>query len=154
MGILTSLNPVLSIVKGIFPKGIAQGAMDILAEAGVKEKLTPQQQQDAEAALRKWETDMTNGDNIAIQAVNTTMQAEANSEHVLQWIWRPIFGLTCAAVIIWNYILAPAFHYQIIVIPSETWNVMLAVLGITAATRGWEKIVTAQQSNTPDTTKK
>ena len=145
MGLLDNLNPFSAISKAVFgDKGISGGVMDVLAQCGVKEKLTPEEQQKADDALRQWETDITNADNAVIVAVNTTMQAEAKSEHWMQWAWRPFFGFTAAGVVIWNYIAAPMFHYAIIPIPSDTWNVMLAVLGVTAATRGWEKIVKAK----------
>ena len=79
-----------------------------------------------------------------IQSVNATMQDESKSPHWLQWAWRPIFGITGAAVIVNNYILLPylqAFGIKPIVIPDITWQVILAVVGVSALTRGGEKIV-------------
>jgi hypothetical protein len=35
-------------------------------------------------------------DNAAMQMVNQTMQAEAKSEHWLQWVWRPLNGIALA----------------------------------------------------------
>lgn len=78
-----------------------------------------------------------------VQAVNTTMQAEAKSEHWLQWSWRPMIGYTCGVTIINNYVLLPYFvsyGLQPIQIPSEVWMVMMAVLGLAAYTRGQEKL--------------
>ena len=77
------------------------------------------------------------------EAVNTTMQAEAKSEHKIVYSWRPIVGLTFCAVIVNNFILFPylqAFGLQPIDIPDGIWNAMLVILGVTAGTRGWEKI--------------
>jgi len=79
-----------------------------------------------------------------IQSVNATMQDESKSHHWLQWAWRPIFGITGAAVIVNNYILLPylqAFGIKPIDIPDITWQVILAVVGVSALTRGGEKIV-------------
>src|SRR3990172_1748754 len=84
----------------------------------------------------------------SLEAVNATMQAEAKSEHWMQWSWRPLVGYTFAAVIVNNYILMPYFPgLQPIVIPSEVWNAMLMVLGVAAATRGWQKIEQARNGN-------
>jgi hypothetical protein len=78
-----------------------------------------------------------------LQAINATMQDESKSAHWLQWAWRPIFGITGAAVIVNNYILLPylqAFGIKPIEIPDITWQVILAVVGVSALTRGGEKI--------------
>lgn len=85
----------------------------------------------------------------SLTAVNTTMQAEAKSEHWAQWLWRPVVGFTFAAMIINNYVLMPYFQTYIhpIVIPSEVWNAMLMVLGVSAATRGWQKIELVRNGN-------
>lgn len=84
-----------------------------------------------------------------LEAVNRTMQAEAKSEHWAQWLWRPIVGFTFAAIIINNYVLMPYLqnYLQPIVIPSEVWNALLMVLGVSAATRGWQKIEQARNGH-------
>lgn len=76
------------------------------------------------------------------QAVNQTMQAEAKSEHWIQYSWRPIVGLTFAGTIINNYILLPYFFtmgLKPVDIPEGIWSAMLVVLGVAAGTRGLEK---------------
>jgi len=77
----------------------------------------------------------------SIQAVNTTMQAEAKSEHWAQWLWRPVIGFTFAAVLINNYILMPYFQKLLvpIVVPDNVWTAMLVILGASAAGRSFEK---------------
>lgn len=77
-----------------------------------------------------------------IKDINTTMQAEAKSDHWMQKSWRPVVGFTFAAVIINNYILLPYFSGLGLVpieIPSGVWQAMLIVLGVAAGTRGLEK---------------
>ena len=149
MSILSNLNPISAISTAIFgQKGIAGGVMDVLKESGViKAKLTPEEQAQIEQNIRQWELDKMDKDNAVIQAVNQTMQSEAKSEHWLQWAWRPIFGLTACGILIWNYIAAPLFHYPILVIPNDVWTMLLAVLGIAAGTRGYEKIVAAKNDS-------
>lgn len=54
-----------------------------------------------------------------IQAVNQTMQAEANSEHWMQWAWRPFNGFMFGITLFLGYIV-PALV-----------NVVLAAFGVT-----------------------
>ena len=147
MGLLSNLNPVSAISKAIFgDKGLAGGVMNVLEDTGLVK--TPEEKQKAQEALYNYELQMRDKDNDVIKAVNDTMQTEAKSEHWLQWSWRPLVGITFSGVIINNYILLPYFAkagLQAITIPSEMWNAMLVVLGVAAGTRGWEKIVSAQQ---------
>lgn len=78
----------------------------------------------------------------SIAAVNASMQAEAKSEHWMQWSWRPSFGFTACAILINNYILLPYLSTLGIVsiaIPSEVWIMIMAVLGVAAYTRGRDK---------------
>lgn len=89
----------------------------------------------AEKAQREYEA-------LALQAVNATMQAEAKSEHWMQWAWRPTFGFSGAAVIVNNYILLPYlvnFGIKPIDIPSEVWMSIMAVVGVAAWSRGRSK---------------
>jgi len=75
-------------------------------------------------------------------AVNATMQAEAKSEHWLQWSWRPLFGFTGVALLINNYILASylaPLGFIPIVVPNDVWLMIMAVLGISAYVRGRDK---------------
>lgn len=149
MSILSNLNPVSAISKAIFgDKGLASGVMNVLEDTGIVK--TPEDKQKAQEALYNYELQMRDKDNDVIKAVNGTMQTEAKSEHWLQWSWRPLVGITFSGVIINNYILLPYFAkagLQAITIPSEMWNAMLVILGVAAGTRGWEKIVSAQQGN-------
>ncbi|MGH9398711.1 MAG: 3TM-type holin [Terriglobia bacterium] len=120
-------------------------------------KMTPEQKAQVEEAMQANQLELAtlaeSYDSQIITQVNTTMQAEAKSEHWLQWAWRPLVGLTFSLTIISNYVLLPYFAkvgLQPIVIPGDVWNTMLIVLGVAAGTRGYEKIVKAQgasQSN-------
>lgn len=76
-----------------------------------------------------------------LQAVNATMQAEARSEHFLQWSWRPLVGYSFVAAIANNFILMPYLQKYLtpIAIPAEVWYAWLAILGVTAGFRGMEK---------------
>lgn len=85
--------------------------------------------------------------STVVSTINATMQAEAKSEHWMQWAWRPTFGFTAAGVLVNNYILLPYFKTLGIVpidVPSEVWVMVMAVLGIAAWTRGQEKVAEAK----------
>lgn len=94
-------------------------------------------------AMQALEKDLADQDTQRIQAVNSSMQMEAKSEHWLQWAWRPLFGLAGALVIFNNYFILPylqGFGMKPIEVPDKVWEVILSVVGITAFTRGGEKI--------------
>ena len=83
-----------------------------------------------------------------MESINKTMQAEAQSTHFITYGWRPIIGLTFAAVIINNYLLIPYLtSYGIVPInmPSEVWNAMLVILGAASAFRGWKQVEEAKK---------
>ena len=75
----------------------------------------------------------------AIQAVNTTMQVEAKSEHWAQWLWRPfngfIFGITFFGI----YFVLPLMKIPSPVVPSEAWLMIGAILGVASWHRGAKK---------------
>ncbi len=131
------MNPVKAVLDGTLGRVI-----DKLTDHFLPAKLDEKEREEfrlraKELVLKEVEQDMR-----VIEAVNKTMQAEASSEHWLQWSWRPIVGLTFSVVIINNYVLLPYFQgygLQPIDIPSSLWNAMLMILGIAAGTRGLEK---------------
>lgn len=120
----------------------AQGAITGLGTA-VKEavgafKADPTKTMEFEAAIAqatmKFQAD-------TLTAVNATMQAEAKSEHWMQWAWRPTFGFTACAILFNNYILLPylvKFGAVSIVVPAEVWIMIMAVLGVAA----WQRSMT------------
>lgn len=77
-----------------------------------------------------------------VEAVNTTMQAEAHSEHWMQWSWRPVVGFTFCGLVINNYMLYPymaQFGVIQIMIPETMWAAFLAILGVAAYVRGRDR---------------
>jgi roadblock/LC7 domain-containing protein len=120
-------------------KGAVEGLGSAVAKAVGAFKADPTKLVEFEAAIQqatlKFQAD-------TIIAVNTTMQAEAKSEHWMQWAWRPTFGFTACAILVNNYILLPYLvHFGVVVIniPSEVWLMIMAVLGVAAWTRGRDK---------------
>jgi hypothetical protein len=82
-------------------------------------------------------------DTARIQAVNTSMQAEANSEHWLQWSWRPISGLLFAPALIAIYVALPVAGIDPPDVPTLVWEAWGALLGITAWHRGVKQRIQA-----------
>lgn len=121
-------------------KGAVEGFTNGVSNIIARFKADPTKVIELEADLQKITMDL---EKSVIQAVNETMRAEATSEHWAQWLWRPCFGFTACAVLVNNYILLPyaaPLGVQPIVIPSEVWVMVMAVLGVAAWTRGTEKI--------------
>ena len=120
----------------------AQGAVMGLGSA-VKEavgafKADPTKVLELETSIEKAAIDFQ---AAAIASVNTTMQAEAKSEHWMQWSWRPTFGFTACAILINNYICLPyllKFGAVNILVPAEVWIMIMAVLGVAA----WQRSMT------------
>jgi hypothetical protein len=79
------------------------------------------------------------------QAAARIIQAEAQSEHQLAAIWRPLLALVCVAIVANNFILAPyvALFAGVDVtlpLPPEIWNLMNLCVGGYVASRGAEKV--------------
>ena len=131
------MSPIGAIIKN----GIGR-VIDRLADHYLPPSLGEKEKEEfklraKELALKELELDIR-----TIEAVNQTMQAEARSEHWLQWSWRPLVGITFSLVIINNYVLMPylaSVGLKPIDIPAHLWNAMLMILGIAAGTRGLEK---------------
>lgn len=80
---------------------------------------------------------------IQIETINATMREEAKSEKFIVYAWRPLVGFCFVALIVNNFILMPYFAVyglQSIIIPDGIWSAMLVVLGVSAGTRGIEKM--------------
>ena len=78
-----------------------------------------------------------------METVNATMRTEAQSDKFIVYAWRPLVGFCFVALICNNFILMPYFAsygLQPIIIPDGIWSAMLVVLGVSAGTRGIEKM--------------
>ena len=136
----------MGVLSSIF-KGGAEGIFSGISKIVGKFKADPTEVRKLQSAIALAENTLRgkiiDAESAVISAVNKTMQAEAKSEHFLQWSWRPFVGFTFAATIINNYILYPyfaEFGMRQVEIPGNVWLAMLTVLGAAAYTRGTEKI--------------
>lgn len=78
-----------------------------------------------------------------METINATMREEAKSDKFIVYAWRPLVGFCFVALIVNNFILIPYFAVyglQPIIIPDGIWSAMLVVLGVSAGTRGIEKM--------------
>jgi hypothetical protein len=145
----------MGILAKIFGGDVVGGISSIIGQF----KLSPEKQAEMQKAvmdnaqeIERWahETEVKVMDNEirALETVNQTIREEAKSEHWMQWAWRPMIGFTLSGILINNFILLPycrKFGLLPIEIPSGVWEVMLVVLGISAGTRGYQKIVEAKK---------
>jgi hypothetical protein len=89
-----------------------------------------------------------------LQAVNATMQAEAKSEHWMQWSWRPYNGFMFGTTLFFNYAFPPIVNMFIAAFGEESTKMLAAgsipefvfvawasVLGVTSWHRGMQKRV-------------
>ena len=125
-------------------------------DAAIKLKeIESKRQVDLQTILMQAEGNRLSADTAAIQAVNATMQAEAKSEHWLQWSWRPLNGYALAigslstvfAVLYLSYIAVVMKDANaLITIPTIVTSITMAlgvpgaVCGVTAWFRGKEKL--------------
>ena len=72
----------------------------------------------------------------AIQAVNSTMQAEAAAEHWPTYSWRPYCGFVFGTMFLGVYFVLPLCKIAVPVVPTEAWLAMGAVLGVASWYRG------------------
>ena len=120
-------------------QGAVKGFGEAIQAAVGAFKADPTKVVELEVALQKARMEF---ESTTLVAVNATMQAEAKSEHWLQWSWRPMFGYTACSILVNNYILLPylsKFGIVPIEIHSEVWIMIMAVLGVAAYTRGRDK---------------
>ena len=75
-------------------------------------------------------------DTAAIQAINTTMQAETKSEHWPSYTWRPFCGFVFGITFFGVYFVLPLAKMVVPAIPFEAWAAMGAVLGVASFFRG------------------
>lgn len=124
-------NPFSDAAQGAV-KGLGEAIKDAVSAFKANPEKVLEFEKDIEIATNQFQSSV-------IASVNATMQAEAKSEHWIQWSWRPFFGFTGAAILINNYILLPylvQFGAVRIDVPMEVWMTIMAVLGVAAWTRG------------------
>lgn len=97
-------------------------------------------------SLQELEIEKLREETKQMSIVNQTMRSESESESTLQRIWRPILGLMFGLMLFCDY-----FAAQIVLalaksefvwkhVPPEIYMLWTAVLGVTAASRGVEKV--------------
>lgn len=156
---LGNLAPTIGAALG--PLGVAGGiairellnlpkeSTDIELKAFLQ---TPEGQLKLKQAEYDYKTTLYKEDTARIIAVNSSMQAEAKSEHWMQWSWRPfngfLFGITLfcnygVPMLINSFILpflsSPHARIESATIPEGVFMAWGAVLGVSAWHRGLMK---------------
>lgn len=105
---------------------------------------------DQEAVLKLRELELTHEADLfrmaseesmrTIEAVNSSMQSEAKSEHWAQWTWRPFIGFCFGTQIFATYFVLPLMDVPVPAVPESVWLAYLAVLGAASYFRGKAKL--------------
>lgn len=163
------------------PAGGAVGALiaNVFGSNADPEAIAVAIQQDPQALLKLKELQLKHAERLseitlehariesqesmnALQQVNLTMRAESQSEHTLQWIWRPLWGIISAVTFLVVCIFVCVLAYRAITKADQTALTMIpllvgafttlfgipgAILGITAWGRNRLKESQAQAGN-------
>ena len=120
-------------------KGIGSLAKDLRSAITGKDTIPG----DLQLQLEKIAARLEEGENAVematIESVNKTMQAEAKSEHWMQWSWWPFVGFIFGFTFIGVYFVLPLAKIDPPTIPSEAWLMLGAVLGVASWHRGAQK---------------
>ena len=91
-------------------------------------------------SLNEKETELAREDTKRQQAVNETMRAELVSGNRFQRGWRPFNGYLFGITVFLSYPIPALFGKDIPNIPAGLWVMWAAVLGVSAHSRGREKL--------------
>lgn len=143
-------DDVVSLAKGITGKKDASEAMEAL-------KSDPNLALEFQQSLMSYSLELEREETIRLKTVNETMQAEAKSEHWMQWSWRPFNGYLFGITLFMNYVFPNIANMWIEkaddyltpgTIPEMVLMAWAAVLGVTAWHRGVQKRVASGETNT------
>lgn len=120
-------------------KGIGSLAKDLRSAITGKDTIPGDLQLKLEEIAARLEEGENAVEMATIESVNRTMQAEAKSEHWMQWAWRPFVGFIFGLTFIGVYFVLPLSKITPPTIPSEAWLMLGAVLGVASWHRGAQK---------------
>lgn len=120
-------------------KGIGALAKDLRSAITGKETIPPDIILELEKIAERLEQGENKVEAATIQFVNQTMQAEAKSEHWMQWAWRPFVGFVFGITFFGVYFVLPLASISPPEIDSNAWLMIGAVLGVASWHRGAEK---------------
>lgn len=161
-----SIGSMVASVLGVAPTpdAVAQ-AIQADPEAAVKiARIESEERVRLQELLTQQSANELQAESANLATVNTTMQAEAQSEKWLQYSWRPIFGLTLAAAFMTVVVFCCVLAWRAIskadadamsMIPSLISSFMpmfgfgATIVGVAAWHRGKEKRVRAGEAPVP-----
>tara|TARA_R110000803_G_C11987147_1_gene321485 strand:+ start:3979 stop:4371 length:393 start_codon:yes stop_codon:yes gene_type:complete len=117
----------------------------IPAVASLIDKLIPDKEAALQAKVKLIELQQA-GSLKELDAAQSIITAEANSEHWLVAAWRPITMLTFVAIVANNYILYPYLslfwtNAPVLTLPPDLWDLLKIGLGGYVVGRSVEKTV-------------
>ena len=132
------VGAIIASVLGVeaTPSDVSQ-AIAVNPEAAVKLKeIEKERQVELQTLVVQAEGNRLAAETAAIQAVNSTMQAEAAAEHWPTYSWRPYCGFVFGTMFLGVYFVLPLCKIAVPVVPTEAWLAMGAVLGVASWYRG------------------
>lgn len=106
-------------------------------DAAVKLKeIEKQRQVELQALAVQHAANELSADTARIQAVNSTMQAEAAAEHWPTYSWRPFCGFVFGVTFFGVYFVLPLMKLPVPAVPFEAWAALGAILGVASWFRG------------------
>jgi len=132
------VGAIIASVLGVgsTPDDVSQ-AIAVNPEATVKLKqIEKDRQVELQALVVQSEGNRLAAETAALQAVNSTMKAEAAAEHWPTYSWRPYCGFVFGTMFLGVYFVLPLLNLPVPEIPFEAWAAMGAVLGVASWYRG------------------
>lgn len=137
-------GPAGAAVGALIASGLGVGDSPVevasaLSDPGTTVKLRQiekDRQVELQTLLVQAESHRLTQETAALVAVNTTMQAEAQSDHWPSYSWRPFIGFVFGTTFFGVYFVLPLMKMPVPVIPTEAWLSIGAILGVASWFRG------------------
>lgn len=121
---------------GNTPDEVSQ-ALTVNPDAAVKLKqIEATRQVELQTLIVQAEANRLAAETATIAAVNSTMQAEAKSDHWPTYTWRPFVGFVFGVMFLGVYFVLPLAKLPVPVVPTEAWFAIGGVLGVASWFRG------------------
>jgi len=153
---LTGGNPIFGAIVAKTVRGVLGAPNDgtELKEVEAEQLMkNPELYLKFKAEIANLELEAMREDTKRLSIINTTMKAEAKSESVIQRSWRPfngyMFGITLFCDYFISQIVANLINTDItwVHIPASVYMLWTTVLGVSATSRGFEKVTKAKTDN-------
>lgn len=140
--------------------GIASSVTGIADPKGAHDKIMQDEglQLEFEKASMNLQLEMYREDTKRLKTTNATMIAESQSKSLAQRTWRPFNGFLFGITLFCDYFISqivfmiltakyPLFEFEWDHIPGGVYMLWASILGVSAGSRGFEKIAETKAQN-------